>query len=81
VLKLWRQRGLRTTLAAHPFAHGAVHRLDALPGAAEAGVVPLIDSFHVSRQNTQTGRLTSSMFDAALPTAVDYARVHRDPPT
>jgi uracil-DNA glycosylase family 4 len=69
VLKLWRERGLRTTLGAHPFAHGAVHRLEGLPGAAAAGVVPLVDSFHVSRQNTNTGRLTAAMFDAALAAA------------
>ncbi len=74
VLKLWRERGLRTTLAAHPFAHGAVHHLEGLPGAEAARVVPLIASFHVSRQNTNTGRLTASMFDSALRTALDLAR-------
>lgn len=74
VLKLWRERGLRTTLTAHPFAHAAVHQLGALPGAAAAGVVPLVDSFHVSRQNTNTGRLTAAMFDVALATALDLAR-------
>lgn len=73
VLKLWRERGLRTTLAAHPFAHGALHRLEHLPGAREAGVLPMFDSFHVSRQNTQTGRLTAAMFDAALAAAVAQA--------
>ncbi len=44
-----------------PFAHGACHRL---PGG---GV--LLDSYHVSRQNTQTGRLTQSMFDEVLAKA------------
>jgi uracil-DNA glycosylase len=73
VLKLWRERGLRTTLGAHPFAHGAVHRLEGLPGAAAAGVVPWVDSFHVSRQNTNTGRLTAAMFDEALATAAALA--------
>jgi uracil-DNA glycosylase family 4 len=38
------------------FGHAAVHRLDA------AGTW-LIASFHPSRQNTQTGRLTPAMFD------------------
>jgi uracil-DNA glycosylase len=73
VLRLWRERGLGTTLGAHPFAHGAVHRLAGLPGAAAAGVVPLVDSFHVSRQNTNTGRLTAAMFDEALATAMRLA--------
>ena len=73
VLKHLRSRGLRLTLAAHPFAHGALHALDALPGAGEAGALPLLDSFHVSFQNTNTGRLTAAMFDALLERAVQLA--------
>ena len=38
----------------HPFAHGARHALDG--GAA------LFDSYHCSRYNTNTGRLTAAMF-------------------
>jgi uracil-DNA glycosylase family 4 len=41
-----------------PFAHGARH---ALPN----GLV-LFDSYHCSRQNTNTGRLTTAMFEAVL---------------
>ncbi len=48
--------GLR--LASLPFAHGAAHRL--------AGGLALVDSFHCSRYNTRTGRLTRSMFDAVF---------------
>jgi uracil-DNA glycosylase family 4 len=40
------------------FAHGAAHRL---PGG-----LFLVDSFHVSQQNTFTGRLTAAMFDVVL---------------
>ena len=40
--------------ARHPFAHGAVH---ALP----SGLL-LTDSYHCSRYNTNTGRLTEAMF-------------------
>jgi len=48
--------------ARHPFAHGAVHDIDGLA---------LIDSYHCSRYNVNTGRLTDRMFRAALKTAVE----------
>lgn len=50
-------------LAAHPFAHGARHDLSQLT---------LFDSYHCSRYNTNTGRLTPAMFRAVF-TAVDQA--------
>lgn len=68
-LKIYRERGLKVTLAALPFKHGAVHHLDELPGAEVAGAKPLIDVFHVSLQNTNTGRLTPEMFDEVLALA------------
>jgi uracil-DNA glycosylase family 4 len=59
------------------FAHGAETSLpppakgwgrsSALPG------LTVLASYHVSRQNTQTGRLTASMFDAVLRRAVALA--------
>ena len=42
----------------YPFAHGARHAL-------ESGIV-LFDSYHCSRQNTNTGRLTTGMFETVL---------------
>ena len=54
-----RARGLK--LAQYPFSHGAEH---ALPDA-----VTLVDSYHCSRYNTQTGRLTAKMFKAVLQRA------------
>ena len=62
----WRSRGLQTTLAANKFAHGAVHDLSSLPGAAASGALTLVDVYHVSFQNTNTGRLTEAMFDEVL---------------
>jgi uracil-DNA glycosylase family 4 len=51
-----RARGLR---ASHvPFAHGALHTLP-------DGLL-LVDSYHVSRLNTNTGRLTTPMFEAVV---------------
>jgi uracil-DNA glycosylase family 4 len=41
--------------SAFPFAHGATHRL--------SGGVTLIDTYHCSRLNTNTGRLTTAMFE------------------
>jgi len=42
-------------ITAHKFAHGARHRL-------ESGLT-LFDSYHCSRYNTQTRRLTAVMFE------------------
>ena len=54
-----------------PFAHGA--RTD-LPSPVSA---VLLGSYHVSQQNTQTGRLTARMFDAILRQAVTNAEPRR----
>jgi uracil-DNA glycosylase len=48
-------RALGLRLADHPFAHAAEHDL----GAGRR----LIDSYHCSRYNTQTRRLTPAMFE------------------
>ncbi len=51
-----RARGLK--LGQFPFAHHAVHDL---PGSLR-----LFDSYHCSRYNTQTKRLTEAMFEAVV---------------
>jgi uracil-DNA glycosylase family 4 len=56
-----RARGLRASHSA--FAHGRVHRL---PDGLQ-----LVDSYHVSRLNTNTGRLTTAMFEAVMADIVD----------
>ena len=48
--------------ADYPFGHGAQH---ALPDGRW-----LIDSYHCSRYNTQTGRLTAAMFERVFETAL-----------
>ncbi len=55
-----RAAGVR--LAAHPFGHGAVHWL--------ADGRRLVDSYHCSRYNTNTGLLTPAMFADVFRTAI-----------
>ena len=49
---------LNAPRAEYPFAHGAEHRIKPL--------VTVFDSFHCSRLNTNTGRLTPAMFEAVV---------------
>lgn len=48
---------LQLKLKDHPFAHGSIHQLP-----LESGL-KLYDSYHCSRYNTQTKRLTAGMFE------------------
>ncbi|MBN1922307.1 MAG: uracil-DNA glycosylase [Anaerolineae bacterium] len=57
LLTLWRDQG--HAIPALPFAHGACYDLG-------EGLPQLRASYHPSRQNTQTGRLTLEMFDAVF---------------
>lgn len=54
------------------FAHARVHRLEARENLREP--VTLIDSYHCSRYNVNTGRLTPEMFEEAVSKARDTAR-------
>jgi len=60
---------LKVKRSAFPFAHGARHDLP-------SGLV-LFDSYHCSRQNTNTGRLTTAMFEAVVKDAA--ANLHDSP--
>jgi uracil-DNA glycosylase family 4 len=51
-------RALGLRQSQHPFAHAAVHPL--------VGGLQLVDSYHCSRYNTQTRRLTTPMFEAVF---------------
>jgi len=56
-------RALGLTAARYPFAHGALHELPTGP--------LLADSYHCSRYNTNTGRLTEDMFRDVFATLRD----------
>ena len=56
------QQGKIRSPSSYPFRHGAVYSI------ADAGV-KLMCSYHPSRQNTQTGRLTTDMFGQVFAAA------------
>lgn len=56
--------------ASYPFAHGAAHRLP-------SGLT-VFDSFHCSRYNTNTGKLTPEMFRAVFASARSYLDAAQD---
>jgi uracil-DNA glycosylase family 4 len=59
-------KALDLRLSAYPFAHGAEFELP------QFGI--LVDSYHCSRYNTQTRRLTEAMFMRVLGRAQELAR-------
>ena len=59
-------RALSLKLSSHRLGHGLVHELDS---------IVMVDSFHPSPLNTQTGRLSPRQFDDALRTAMHLAEI------
>jgi uracil-DNA glycosylase len=80
-------RGARAILALGAIAHLAVLRAHDLPPAqyrfshgAEHALTPdrvMVNSYHCSRYNTQTRRLTTDMFEAVVVRARDLAQAVR----
>ncbi|MGO9835583.1 MAG: uracil-DNA glycosylase [Polyangiaceae bacterium] len=71
------RRGIGVPRPRPPFVHGAQLEL----AVAMTKPAPLLlASYHVSQQNTQTGRLTPAMFDAVLATATQRAKIARKGP-
>jgi uracil-DNA glycosylase len=62
-------RALALAPRAYPFAHGTQH---ALPRGAR-----LFDSYHCSRYNTNTRRLTSAMFEQVFASIAEHLRAAR----
>ncbi len=61
-------RALKLRQADYKFAHEALHEL---------GAAKLLDSYHCSRYNTNTGRLTREMFEAVFAKARDLVGARR----
>lgn len=65
-------RGIDLPAAAIPFQHGASYEIG-------RSAPRLFISYHPSRQNTQTGRLTEPMFDAVFRTIRAYLDKNKEP--
>jgi uracil-DNA glycosylase len=65
-LEMLKARGTKIIKGHYPFAHGALHKLD--------NALSLLDAYHVSFQNTNTGKLTEKMFDDVLEKAKSLVR-------
>jgi uracil-DNA glycosylase family 4 len=64
-------RALDAPSSKYAFAHGAAHTIPTAPGGR---TLKLFDSYHCSRYNTNTKRLTPAMFTAVF----EQIRAHRE---
>lgn len=69
ILKIVRERGFTLTPERPKFGHGAE-----VVARSGARAITILGSYHPSRQNTNTGVLTISMFDAIFARAKDLLR-------
>ncbi len=60
-LEMLKAKGTKIIKGNYPFAHGALHELE--------DALSMLDAYHVSFQNTNTGKLTEKMFDDVLEKA------------
>jgi uracil-DNA glycosylase len=60
-LEMLKARGQKIIKGNYSFGHGAFHKIK--------GALPLLGAYHVSFQNTNTGKLTATMFDDVLEKA------------
>lgn len=58
-------RALGERVADHPFGHGR---------QSSVGPLTIVSSYHCSRYNMNTGRLTEAMFDAVVAQAAEFSR-------
>jgi uracil-DNA glycosylase family 4 len=58
-------RAFSLKLKQFPFSHGAVHAID-------DGAMQIFDSYHCSRYNTNTGMLTTEMFESVFAAVKSY---------
>lgn len=63
-LEMLKSRGQKIIKGDYPFAHGTFHKFE--------NTLPMLDAYHVSFQNTNTGKLTAKMFDNVLEKAKSF---------
>ncbi|MEM7737556.1 MAG: uracil-DNA glycosylase [Deinococcota bacterium] len=68
-LEYLKAKGHKIIKKHYPFGHGQLHQFEDI----EPVPLPLLDAYHVSFQNTNTGKLTEAMFDDVLARAKTLA--------